>query len=131
MTSALGSRLRLRPLRPALRQERAGGRATGGPQEWVRDSTRPSAPQFKPGKLYPGESDAPENAFGYGYGWWLGDGDRGDYLAIGILGEFVYVSPRDRTVIVIVKISEDLNSGAHETESIAAFRAIADQVGRT
>ncbi|MFD6433956.1 hypothetical protein [Streptomyces venezuelae] len=97
------------------------------PSEWVRDSTRPSADRFEPGKLFPGEPDAPENAFGYGHGSWLGDGDRGDYLAIGILGEFVYVSPRDRTVIV--KISEDLNSGTHEAESIAAFRAIAARVG--
>lgn len=106
-----------------------GGQADGRqvvPPTWVRDSTHPSAPQFEPGKLYPNEPDAPENAFGYGYGWWLGTGDRGDYLAIGILGEFVYVSPRDHTVIV--KISEDLNSGKHETESIAAFRAVADRV---
>ncbi|WP_083983602.1 serine hydrolase domain-containing protein [Actinomadura hibisca] len=99
------------------------------PASWVRDSTRPSAPQFAPGRLYPGEPDAPENAFGYGYGWWLGDGDRGDHLAIGILGEFVYVSPRDRTVIL--KISEDLNSGNHEGESLAAFRAIADEIARS
>ncbi|MFC9971553.1 serine hydrolase domain-containing protein [Spirillospora sp. NPDC127200] len=105
----------------------AGGRQVV-PASWVRDSTRPSAPQFEAHKLYPGEPDAPENAFGYGYGWWLGDGDRGDHLAIGILGEFVYVSPRDRTVIL--KISEDLNSGRHEGESLAAFRAIADEVGR-
>ncbi|WP_280490654.1 hypothetical protein, partial [Nocardia farcinica] len=32
--------------------------------------------------------------------WWLGDGDRGDYAAIGILGQFVYVSPADDIVIV-------------------------------
>ncbi|HEX2315659.1 MAG TPA: serine hydrolase [Thermomonospora sp.] len=110
-----------------LRDGRAGGRQVI-PARWVRESTHSSAPYLQPGRLVPEKPDSPENAYGYGYQWWLGDGDRGDYTAIGILGQYVYVSPRDG--VVIVKASEDLNSAVHQGEAIHAFRAVADAVTR-
>lgn len=36
----------------------------------------------------------------YGYLWWLLDKDEGDYLALGKDGQFLYVNPARRTVIV-------------------------------
>ncbi|MFD0900141.1 serine hydrolase domain-containing protein [Actinomadura sediminis] len=110
-----------------LRDGRAGGRQVI-PAEWVRNSTHSSAPYLRPGRLVPDKPDSPENAYGYGYQWWLGDGDRGDYTAVGILGQFVYVSPKDG--VVIVKTSEDLNSAVHMGEALHAFRAVADAVAQ-
>ncbi|WP_019633034.1 serine hydrolase domain-containing protein [Actinomadura atramentaria] len=96
------------------------------PASWVRDSVTSTEPYLQPGSLVPDKPDDPENDFGYGYQWWLGNGGQGDYSAIGILGQFVYVSPRDG--VVIVKTSQDLNSAAHQAESLYAFRAVADAV---
>ncbi|MBF6188942.1 serine hydrolase domain-containing protein [Nocardia farcinica] len=110
-----------------LRNGRADGKQIV-PRQWVEDSTRAQAPHLQPHNLRPDAPDSGENSYGYGYQWWLGDGDRGDYAAIGILGQFVYVSPADD--IVIVKTSEDLSSEATLGEAIYAFRAIADAAAR-
>ncbi|ONM46265.1 serine hydrolase domain-containing protein [Nocardia donostiensis] len=104
-----------------LREGRAGGKQVV-PQQWVEDSTHASAPHLQPHNLRPDKPESSENNYGYGYQWWLGDGDRGDYSAIGILGQFIYVSPKDG--IVIVKTSEDLDSEINMGEAIHAFRAI-------
>ncbi|MBF6169882.1 serine hydrolase domain-containing protein [Nocardia blacklockiae] len=99
------------------------------PRQWVYDATHSTEPYLQPHHLVPGKPDSSENTYGYGYGyqWWLGDGDRGDYLAIGILGQYVYVSPADD--LVIVKTSEDLDSERNLAEAVHAFRAVADAVG--
>ena len=61
--------------------------------------------------------------FGYGYQWWVPDGDEEDFLAMGIWGQFVYVNPGHR--IVIVKTSTDPDFAGRTRETVAAFRAIA------
>ncbi|POM23022.1 6-aminohexanoate-dimer hydrolase [Actinomadura rubteroloni] len=106
-----------------LRDGRAGGRRVI-PSGWVVDATRPTAPYLQPHHLTPDAPGSAENAYGYGYQWWIGD--QGDYAAIGILGQFVYVSPRRD--VVIVKTSQDLNSELHMAEALPAFRAVADAV---
>ncbi|MFC0039957.1 serine hydrolase domain-containing protein [Actinomadura rayongensis] len=106
-----------------LRDGRAGGRQVI-PSGWNNDSTRATAPYLQPHHLTPAAPDSAENAYGYGYQWWLGD--QGDYAAIGILGQFVYISPRRD--VVIVKTSQDLNSELHMAEALPAFRAVADAV---
>ncbi|PXX71627.1 hypothetical protein DFR70_1011061 [Nocardia tenerifensis] len=106
-----------------LRDGQAGGKQVV-PRQWVHDSTHTTEPYLQPHRLRPDKPESPENNYGYGYQWWLGDGDRGDYTAVGILGQFIYVSPKDD--IVIVKTSEDLNSEENMGEAIYAFRALAD-----
>ncbi|MFC6884531.1 MULTISPECIES: serine hydrolase domain-containing protein [Actinomadura] len=109
-----------------LRGGRAGGRQVI-PTGWINDSTTASKPYLQPHRLVPGKPDSPENAYGYGNQWWLGD--DGDYAAIGILGQFIYVSPKRD--VVIVKTSQDLNSAPHMAEALPAFRAVADAVAKT
>lgn len=106
-----------------LRGGRAGGHQVV-PRQWIEDSTHSTEPFLQPHQLLPARPDAGENAYGYGYQWWLGDGDRGDFAAIGFLGQFIYVSPKDD--IVIIKTSEDLDSSDHMAEALQAFRALAD-----
>ncbi|EGD56668.1 beta-lactamase [Gordonia neofelifaecis NRRL B-59395] len=100
-----------------------GGMANGRrvvPASWVRDATTPSAAVVMPGRARPG------SVYGYGYQWWLGDGDRGDFLAVGVLGQYIYVSPRDH--VVIAQNSEDLEADTNVEEAIVAFRAVAEKV---
>lgn len=70
-----------------------GGRANGRqvvPADWVRASTAPSTPA---------QADAPGMPTGYGLQWWLLD-DKGAYSALGLQGQYIYVDPRTRTVVV-------------------------------
>jgi CubicO group peptidase (beta-lactamase class C family) len=53
--------------------------------DWIEASTRPSAPG---GALY-------------GYQWWIPDDAGGDFMAQGIYGQYIYISPRHDTVIVV------------------------------
>ena len=89
-----------------------GGRANGRqvvPEWWVKESTRPSA------------------SFNQGYGlhWWLGE--DGDFMASGLAGQHIYVSPKYK--VVIVKSTLATVFGSDETET--AFRAVAEAVART
>ncbi len=99
------------------------------PADWVRDSTTPDALHLKPGKVIVGGHLFP---FGYGYQWWIPEGDRGEYSAIGVYNQFVYVDPsRD---VVIVKLSANRAYGTspdestnREAENLAFIRALAGQ----
>ncbi len=92
--------------------------------DWIKKSTTISAPKAANG-----------DGWGYGYQWWIPPGSAengGDFLARGVYGQYVYVNPKYRTVIV--KTSADRafkelqkdGSSAHEN-SVALFRAIAVQ----
>ena len=95
------------------------------PASWVTDSVTPDAPHLQPG-------DNPLSQFkeGYGYQWWLPAEPDGDYLAIGVYNQFIYVHPKHN--IVVAKnsanshyIEDDYIS---EAQSIEFFRAIVDKL---
>jgi CubicO group peptidase (beta-lactamase class C family) len=88
------------------------------PREWVRASIAPSAEHLQPG---PGPLASAR--FGYGYQWWIPAEPEGDFIAMGIWGQFVYVHPGHR--VVIVKTSTDPEFGSRFAETVAAFRSIA------
>ncbi|MBV7255275.1 serine hydrolase [Pacificimonas sp. WHA3] len=93
------------------------------PAAWVEASTVADAPHLVP-------SDHPDS-MGYGYQWWLMNGDEGEYSAIGIYNQFIYVNPsRD---LVIVKLSANSEYGLRtdgtsnrEGQTIQFFRAIGE-----
>ncbi len=94
------------------------------PSGWVGDSLRADAPHLKPGENP--HSDFP---LGYGYQWWLMDGREGEFSAIGVYNQFIYVNPRRNLVIVKTSANSDygLSDGEEsyrELESIELFRAI-------
>ncbi len=99
------------------------------PSEWVAASITPDAPHIMPGAVEFSEDPAP---VGYGYQWWIPGGDRGEYAAIGVYNQFIYVDPsRD---VVIVKLSANRAYGTsvferdnRESETIEFLRAIAGQ----
>ena len=91
------------------------------PGEWVAASVTPSAPH-----LEPGDNPASSWIFGYGYQWWTPEEPEGDFLAIGVWGQFVYVDPARE--VVIVKTSADPEFDDNDPETVAAFRAIARAV---
>ena len=88
------------------------------PADWVAASVTPEAAH-----LQPGENPASDWTFGYGYKWWIPEDPQGDFTAIGVWGQYVYVDPTRE--VVIVKTSTDPEFDDNDHETIAAFRAIA------
>ena len=79
------------------------------PSNWVKASTTPDAPH-----LMPGENPLSDFPLGYGYQWWIPDGS-GDFTAIGVYNQFVYVSPESN--VVVVKLSANKIYGTSEEAS--------------
>jgi len=82
------------------------------PASWVNASTQIALPHLAPGQVTVGGH---KFAFGYGYQWWIPAGDLGEFSAIGIYNQFVYVDPSSRTTIV--KLSANPSYGISENES--------------
>ena len=92
-------------------------------KQWIQDSMDISAEYSKPGSNY----DA-YNAIGYGYQWWIPEGDKGEFMAIGVYGQWIYVNPANR--VIIVKLSADPNfmEKGYELKHVEFFRAIAQEI---
>jgi CubicO group peptidase (beta-lactamase class C family) len=80
-----------------------------------------------PSPTRPGPHSPPQRenaAFNYSDGWWLPTNHQrdGDFCAIGVYGQYIYINPATHTVIV--KFSDH---GAEQDEAltVAAFQAIA------
>ncbi len=96
------------------------------PAEWVADSVTPDSPHLMPGRKGPDQ----EELMGYGYQWWLPADTEGDFMAIGIYNQYIWVHPTLR--VVIPKSSAypdyDLDGTLKTDETIAMFRAIAQNI---
>jgi hypothetical protein len=87
------------------------------PADWVRASTKMKT-------IEEGEFAGPHNA--YGYQWWKLDDNPGSFMAVGLQGQFIYVHPDTKTVIV--KLSYFPPDAPEEVTdmAIAYFSGIAD-----
>ena len=89
------------------------------PEDWVARSVEPEAPH-----LQPGPNPDSHWTFGYGYKWWIPeDREDGEFTAIGIYGQYIYVNPARG--VIVVKAGTDPLFDDHDHESVALFRAIA------
>jgi len=79
-------------------------------ESWVRASVTPDAPH-----LMPGDTGLSNSVFGYGYQWWVPEGNEGEYSARGVYNQFVYVNPTKR--VVIVKLSANRRYGLTNDET--------------
>jgi CubicO group peptidase (beta-lactamase class C family) len=94
------------------------------PAGWVTEATHPDRPQVMPGKLHEGWT------LGYQYQWWVfpdgGPDALGGFTAQGINGQFLYVDPQEKLVIVATNAwdkfwDDDLESEIYDI--FAAFKA--------
>ena len=90
------------------------------PRDWIRDSLDISADYSKPGANNDGY-----NAIGYGYQWWVPEGNQGEFMAIGVYGQFLYVNPEQNVIIVKVNADPDFMAEHYELKHVEFFRAIA------
>ena len=109
---------------------RMGGAFNGQqivPADWVQASITPDAPH-----LMPGDNPQSDWPIGYGQQWWIPEGDVGEFMAIGVYNQFIYVAPESNTVIVKLSANSaygtpDDPDASSEFESLELFRAIAAQ----
>ncbi|KZY25443.1 6-aminohexanoate hydrolase [Sulfitobacter sp. HI0040] len=96
-----------------------GGRWNGRqivPQDWVEESTRPSAPTA-PGRI------------GYGYQWWIPQGAaEGEYMARGVYGQYIYVDTARNVVIAVNSADRGFREPGVSESNIAIFREIAESL---
>ncbi|PHS77729.1 MAG: hypothetical protein COB56_02065 [Robiginitomaculum sp.] len=97
------------------------------PADWVRMSTGPSAPPMVEG--HNATEDGAE--FGYGYQWWMPPNADGEYYAVGVYGQYIYVNPK--AGIVIAKnaahrefMEADEKGEGYMAQNLTMFRAIAE-----
>ena len=98
-------------------------------EAWVRESVTPDNPNLQPGEK-PGGYETFGN-FGYQYQWWIPDDPDGEYLAIGVWGQYIYVYPGENLVVVKTSVDPDFeaNNYEHDDETVAVCRSIAAHLG--
>jgi len=98
------------------------GRTQIVPEAWVRASVTPDAPHLMPGP----KPDSIEN-MGYGYQWWIPEDPEGDFMALGIYGQVIYVNPSNRLVIAKNGVDRNFQRNNFESDRIAValYRTIA------
>ena len=64
------------------------------PEKWVVASITPDAPYLMPGKNPHSDSE-----FGYGYQWWIPESSEGEFMAMGVYNEDIYINPTTQTVM--------------------------------
>lgn len=90
-------------------------------ENWIKDSMDISANYSKPGA-----SNDSYNNIGYGYQWWIPEGNEGEFLAIGVYSQWIYVNIAKK--IIIVKTSADPNfmEKDYELKHIEFFRRLSE-----
>ena len=89
------------------------------PADWVAESTEPSA-------------NTPQGAFQYGYQWWMPpNAKQGEFFAMGVYGQFIYVDRPNSVVIAVNAADKDFLMPSVLEGNIAAFRAISDNARRS
>ena len=108
---------------------RLGGNLNGKqivPQSWVKDSITPDAPH-----LMPGNHELSDYPMGYGYQWWIPEGEEAEFAAIGVYNQFIYVAPQSNMVIVKLSANSIYGTSSEasfisEMETLQFLRAIAN-----
>ena len=95
------------------------------PTDWVQASVTPDAPH-----LQTGENDLSETTWGYGLQWWIPDNADGEFLAVGIYNQNIYVLPKDNLVIVKQSANHHYTEDDYisSEEAVAFYRTVAQHL---
>lgn len=96
-------------------------------EQWVRDATHYDDPMRAPGVPV---SAGEQIGLGYGYQWWIPAGDEGEFSAIGVYNQLVYVNPARRRVVVKLSANRAYGTAPDEAtnrneENVCFVRALA------
>lgn len=102
------------------------GREQIVPAAYVAGSIVANRPHLQPGEPRVGGERFP---LGYGYQWWIPAGEIGEFSAIGVYNQFVYVDPSRNAVVVKLSANPRYGTSHDDTdnkddETIFLLRAI-------
>lgn len=89
------------------------------PSQWIEDSMTTNQPHLKApldGKPY--------DEFGYGYQWWIPEGNEQEFMAIGVFGQWIYINPVKEVIIVKTSADPGFEDDDKEKKTVAFFREI-------
>ena len=90
------------------------------PKEWCVVSVTPDSQHLMPEN---------NKLFGYGYQWWIPQGKDGEFMAMGVYNQYIYVNPNTSTVIAVNsanhRYNEEGNPYADPKVILELFRTIA------
>ena len=94
------------------------------PEAWVHASITPDAPH-----LMAGNNPNSDYPMGYGLQWWVPEGTEGEFSAIGVYNQFIFVNPTRDTVIVKLSANnayatDEEIAGDSELATFSFFRAM-------
>ncbi len=84
-------------------------------QDWFESSTHSNEEYLQPESEY-----SSDPGFGYGYQWWLIDGNEDEILAIGVYNQHIYINPTTNTVIV----KNSANQNYHDSTNPYIYSSI-------
>lgn len=90
------------------------------PKDWIKDSMDISEQYSKPGA-----NNDSYNAIGYGYQWWIPEGNEREFLEIGVYSQWIYVNPAKDVIIVKTSADPNFMEKDYELKHIELFREIA------
>lgn len=64
-------------------------------ESWIDDST-----MITEEHLMPQSENSAHPGVGYGYQWWIPEGNEGEFMAVGVFNQFIYINPSTNTIIV-------------------------------
>lgn len=92
-------------------------------KDWVKDSMDVSARYSRPGA----DRDD-DNVIGYGYQWWVPQGNQGEFMAIGVYGQWIYVNPSKQVIMVKTSADPGFMAEGYEQKHVEFFRAVTDGI---
>ena len=70
----------------------------------------------------------PYSELGYGYQWWIPEGDQNEFMAIGVFGQWIYINPNKNVIIVKTSAHSGFEEDDNEKKTLELFRAITNNV---
>lgn len=90
------------------------------PEKWIENSVTITEKYLLP---------STNGGTGYGYQWWIPEGNEGEFMAIGIFNQYIYINPTTKTIIVKNSANENYYDGTNPYRSsdvhLALFRKLA------
>lgn len=93
------------------------------PKEWIKDTINITESHLKPSA-----NNDSYNALGYGYKWWIPKGNEGEFMAIGIYSQWIYINPTKNIIIIKTSAHPGFMDTNHELKTVELFRAIANNL---
>ena len=97
------------------------------PAEWVKASITPDAPH-----LLPNSPNSSDQGLGYGFQWWIPASTQGEFMAIGVFHQMIYINPTTKTVIIKNSANprylDFKNIYSNELVTLELFRALQEDI---